>query len=56
KSWNFPKIHSHQHVFEDIENKGTTHNFGTKISESMHGPLRETYHRLTNFKNVTPQL
>ncbi|KAJ7681176.1 hypothetical protein B0H17DRAFT_1161164 [Mycena rosella] len=55
-SWNFPKMHSHQHVFEDIENKGATRNFGTKISESMHGPLRETYHRLTNFKNVTPQL
>ncbi|KAJ7710748.1 hypothetical protein B0H17DRAFT_1123862 [Mycena rosella] len=45
-----------KHVLEDIENKGATRNFGTKISESMHGPLRETYHRLTNFKNVTPQL
>ncbi|KAJ7099080.1 hypothetical protein C8R44DRAFT_642451, partial [Mycena epipterygia] len=56
KSWNFPKMHSHQHVFEDIKNKGATRNFGTKISESMHGPIRQTYHRLTNFKNVTPQL
>ncbi|KAJ7689689.1 hypothetical protein B0H17DRAFT_1134825 [Mycena rosella] len=56
KSWNFPKMHSHQHVFENIENKGAMRNFGTKISESMHGPLREMYHRLTNFKNVTPQL
>ncbi|KAJ6560077.1 hypothetical protein B0H19DRAFT_1210302 [Mycena capillaripes] len=56
KSWNFPKMHSHQHVFDDIENKGASRNFGTKISESMHGPIRETYHRLTNFKNVTPQL
>ncbi|KAJ7696492.1 hypothetical protein B0H17DRAFT_1130897 [Mycena rosella] len=56
KSWNFPKMHSHQHVFDDIKNKGATRNFGTKISESMHGPIRQTYHRLTNFKNVTPQL
>ncbi|KAJ7640190.1 hypothetical protein B0H17DRAFT_1276808 [Mycena rosella] len=56
KSWNFPKMHSHRHVFDDIKNKGATRNFGTKISESMHGPIRQTYHRLTNFKNVTPQL
>ncbi|KAF8145837.1 hypothetical protein K438DRAFT_1781554 [Mycena galopus ATCC 62051] len=56
KSWNFPKMHSHWHVFNDIKNKGATRNFGTKISESMHGPIRQMYHRLTNFKNVTPQL
>ncbi|KAJ7099596.1 hypothetical protein B0H15DRAFT_1002950 [Mycena belliarum] len=56
KNWNFPKIHSHQHVFDDIRNKGASRNFGTKISESMHGPIRNIYHRLTNFKNVTPQL
>ncbi|KAJ7715170.1 hypothetical protein B0H14DRAFT_3171311 [Mycena olivaceomarginata] len=55
KSWNFPKMHSHSHVFDDI-NKGATCNFGTKISEAMHGPIRQIYHRLTNFKNVTPQL
>ncbi|KAJ7849957.1 hypothetical protein B0H14DRAFT_2445266 [Mycena olivaceomarginata] len=56
KSWNFPKMHSHSHVFDDIKNKGATRNFGTKISEAMHGPIRQMYHRLTNFKNVTPQL
>ncbi|KAJ6628855.1 hypothetical protein B0H10DRAFT_2260023 [Mycena sp. CBHHK59/15] len=56
KNWNFPKKHSHRHAFTDIENKGAAHNFGMKISESMHGAIRGTYHRLTNFKNVTPQL
>ncbi|KAJ6553880.1 hypothetical protein B0H10DRAFT_1848583, partial [Mycena sp. CBHHK59/15] len=56
KNWNFPKMHSHQHVFDDIENKGASRNFGTKINESMHGPIRQTYHKLTNFKDVTPQL
>ncbi|KAK7001923.1 hypothetical protein R3P38DRAFT_2540149 [Favolaschia claudopus] len=56
KNWNFPKMHSHWHVFDDITNKGATRNFGTKISESMHGPVRQIYHRLTNFKNVTTQL
>ncbi|KAJ6611518.1 hypothetical protein B0H10DRAFT_2165819 [Mycena sp. CBHHK59/15] len=56
KSWNFPKMHSHAHVFDDIEQKGASRNFGTKINESMHGPIRQTYQKLTNFKNVTPQL
>jgi hypothetical protein len=56
KSWNFPKMHSHQHVFDDIESKGASRNFGTKINESKHGAMRQTYHRLTNFKDVTPQV
>ncbi|KAF7334157.1 hypothetical protein MVEN_02321800 [Mycena venus] len=56
KTWNFPKFHSHWHVFDDIKNKGATRNFGNKISESMHGPIWQIYHRLTNFKNVTAQL
>ncbi|KAJ7508184.1 hypothetical protein B0H11DRAFT_1848468 [Mycena galericulata] len=56
KNWNFPKFHARQHAFEDIENKGASRNFGTETSESMHGKIRQTYHRLTNFKDVTPQL
>ncbi|KAF7378401.1 hypothetical protein MSAN_00266700 [Mycena sanguinolenta] len=56
KNWNFPKIHLHKHVFDDIERKGVTKNFGTKIDESMHGPARAAYLRQTNFKNVTPQI
>ncbi|KAJ7749592.1 hypothetical protein DFH07DRAFT_869219 [Mycena maculata] len=55
KNWNFPKFHARSHVFDDIAKKGASRNFGTKTSESMHGPIRETYHRLTNFKDVTPQ-
>ncbi|KAJ7933262.1 hypothetical protein B0H13DRAFT_1592438 [Mycena leptocephala] len=56
KSWNFPKMHLHQHVFDDIERKGVTRNFGTKIDESMHGPVRAAYLRQTNFKDVQPQI
>ncbi|KAJ7328476.1 hypothetical protein DFH08DRAFT_916712 [Mycena albidolilacea] len=56
KNWNFPKMHARRHAFQDIKNKGAVRNFGTKPSESMHRPLRETYHRMTNFKDVTPQL
>ncbi|KAJ6631086.1 hypothetical protein B0H10DRAFT_1773471 [Mycena sp. CBHHK59/15] len=56
KNWNFPKKHSRRHAFTDMENKEATRNFGMKISESMHGAICVTYHRLTNFKNVTPQL
>ncbi|KAJ6572551.1 hypothetical protein DFH09DRAFT_916657, partial [Mycena vulgaris] len=56
ENWNFPKFHARCDVFKDIENKGASRNFGTKTSESMHGAIRNTYHRLTNFKDVTPQL
>ncbi|KAJ7686006.1 hypothetical protein B0H17DRAFT_1169830 [Mycena rosella] len=52
KNWNFPKFHARRHVFDDIENKGATRNFGTKTSESMHGAIRNTHHRLTNFKDL----
>ncbi|KAK7034140.1 hypothetical protein R3P38DRAFT_2772245 [Favolaschia claudopus] len=56
KSWNFPKFHARQHAFDDIKNKGAARNFGTKPSESMHKAIRDTYHQMTNFKDVTPQI
>ncbi|KAF8166643.1 hypothetical protein K438DRAFT_2065546 [Mycena galopus ATCC 62051] len=56
KNWDFPKAHLHQHLFDDIECKGITKNFTTKISESVHGPVRAAYLRQTNFKNVQPQI
>jgi hypothetical protein len=49
-------MHSHQHLFDDIENKGAALNFGTKIDEAMHGSARNTYLRQTNFKDVAPQV
>ncbi|KAJ7822940.1 hypothetical protein B0H13DRAFT_2241567 [Mycena leptocephala] len=49
-------LHSRCHAFDHIEKKGASRNFGTKTSESMHGAIRKTYLRLTNFKDVTPQL
>ncbi|KAF8207999.1 hypothetical protein K438DRAFT_2071545 [Mycena galopus ATCC 62051] len=56
KNWNFPKAHLQQHLFDDIERKGVTKIFTTKIDESMHGPVRAAYLRQTNFKNVQPQI
>ncbi|KAI5982872.1 hypothetical protein EDD15DRAFT_2202469 [Pisolithus albus] len=56
KNWNFPKNHTHMHVFDDIEAKGVTRNFSTKPNEKMHGPLKEKYQRRTNFKNVAEQI
>ena len=35
KSWDFPKIHSQQHLFNDIVAKGVTHNYNTKTNESL---------------------
>ncbi|KIO08105.1 hypothetical protein M404DRAFT_23381 [Pisolithus tinctorius Marx 270] len=56
KNWNFPKNHTHMHVFDDIEAKGVTHNFNMKPNEKMHGPLKEAYQKQTNFKDVAQQI
>ncbi|KAF8157464.1 hypothetical protein K438DRAFT_1910064 [Mycena galopus ATCC 62051] len=56
KKWNFPKVHAHQHVFDDIRRKGVSRNFGAKIDEVVHGPVRQTYQRQTNFKNIATQI
>ncbi|KAK0484990.1 hypothetical protein IW261DRAFT_1330175 [Armillaria novae-zelandiae] len=56
KCWNFPKAHSHQHLFDDIEAKGVTLNYNTKPNESMHGSFKESYQHRTNFKNVDEQI
>ncbi|KAJ7056214.1 hypothetical protein C8F01DRAFT_1062415 [Mycena amicta] len=56
KNWNFPKAHLHEHAFRDILRKGASRNFGTKNDESMHGKIRTAYLRLTNFKDVAPQI
>ncbi|KAK0499677.1 hypothetical protein EDD18DRAFT_1102989 [Armillaria luteobubalina] len=56
KRWNFPKAHSHQHLFNDIEAKGVTLNYNTKPNESMHGSFKESYQHRTNFKNVDEQI
>ncbi|KAJ3509094.1 hypothetical protein NLJ89_g5404 [Agrocybe chaxingu] len=56
KSWDFPKAHTHKHVFADILRKGVTKNFNTKPNEKAHGPLKEIYQLLTNFKNFIEQI
>ncbi|KAF8136888.1 hypothetical protein K438DRAFT_2120589 [Mycena galopus ATCC 62051] len=61
KNWDFPKAHLHQHLFDDIERKGVTKNFTTKIDESMHGPnvqpqiLRSLHRRMVG-KYIRDQL
>jgi len=54
--WNFPKMHLIQHLFDDIEAKGVTRNYSSKPFEKMHGPLGESYRRVTNFKDVGGQV
>uniref|UniRef100_A0A8H8CJT9 Uncharacterized protein n=1 Tax=Psilocybe cubensis TaxID=181762 RepID=A0A8H8CJT9_PSICU len=56
KSWNFPKIHTHQHVFDDIFAKGVTQNYNTKPNEKANGPLKKYYQNHTNFKNTEGQI
>ncbi|KAF9537471.1 hypothetical protein CPC08DRAFT_651734 [Agrocybe pediades] len=56
KSWNFPKSHSHIHMFDDILRKGVTRNFNSKINEKRHSPLKKYYSQQVNFKDVGAQI
>ncbi|KAH9890396.1 hypothetical protein C8Q73DRAFT_652116, partial [Cubamyces lactineus] len=56
KNWNFPKVHTHQHVVDDIKEKGVTKNFNTKPFEKMHGIIKGIYQDQTNFKDVEAQI
>ncbi|KAG2101790.1 hypothetical protein BD769DRAFT_1697154 [Suillus cothurnatus] len=56
KNWNFPKLHMITHIFNDIEAKGASRNYNTKLNEQMHGPLKDWYLNRTNFKNVAEHI
>lgn len=56
KSWDFPKIHSQQHLFDDIVAKGATRNYNTKPNESLNQPLKGIYANQTNFRDVAEQV
>jgi hypothetical protein len=56
KSWDFPKMHSQLHLFDDIVAKGATRNYNTKTNESRHRPIKRIYVFLTNFKDVAEQV
>ena len=43
KNWDFPKNHTHAHLFDDILAKGVTRGYNTKVDEGMHGPLKNSY-------------
>ena len=49
-------MHSQVHAFDDIRNKGVTRNYNTKTNEKLHGPIKDSYHLRTNFKNVANQI
>lgn len=49
-------MHLTRHLFDDIESKGVTRNYTSKTFEKLHGPLGETYDRVTNFKDVANQV
>ncbi|KAG1839402.1 hypothetical protein DFJ58DRAFT_845711 [Suillus subalutaceus] len=56
KGWSFPKMHMIIHIFDDIEAKGATRNYNAKPNEQMHGPLKNSYQRQTNFKDFAEQV
>lgn len=56
KNWDFPKVHLLRHAFDDITRKGVTRNSNTKPNEKMHGPIRQAYLLMTNFRDVGEQV
>ncbi|TFK32475.1 hypothetical protein BDQ12DRAFT_773338 [Crucibulum laeve] len=54
--WQFIKMHSNRHVFDDITAKGVSRGFSTNQNEKMHGPLKDSYQFNTNFKDVASQI
>ena len=55
KNWDFPKIHSQLHLFDDIIAKGATRNYNTKPNESLNCPFKGDY-TITNFQDVDEQV
>jgi hypothetical protein len=49
-------LHLPNHLFDDVEGKGTTWNFNTKPNKKLHGPLKNYYRDHTNFKDVAGQV
>ena len=45
-----------KHAFDDIRAKGVTRNYNTKTNEKLHGPIKDSYHLRTNFKQVADQI
>ncbi|KAJ3879833.1 hypothetical protein F5051DRAFT_438442 [Lentinula edodes] len=56
KTFNVIKVHYHQHLYDDIENKGVLRGMSTKPNEKFHGPLRKIYLQQTNFKDTAKQI
>ncbi|KAG0693167.1 hypothetical protein DFH29DRAFT_1040601, partial [Suillus ampliporus] len=56
KNWNFPKIHSGKHIFDDIMAKGAARNFSTRPNEKQHGPIKCWYLQQTNRKDIANQI
>jgi len=55
KNWNFPKNHTHDHIFQDILAKGVTRTADTRLGEGMHPPVKKFYKLRSNFKKVDGQ-
>ena len=49
-------MHLRNHVFDDILEKGSLRNYDSLYNETLHGPLKDSYQRRTNFKDVASQV
>ena len=45
-------MHLRVHVFDDIQAKGVTRNYNTKVNENLHGPIKDFYEQVGNGKDI----
>jgi len=55
KNPNFPKQHAINHVVAEIQAKGMTNNYGTRVGEGFQQELSQAYNQ-TNEKNAEDQV
>ena len=49
-------MHTHKHLFADIQAKEATCNYNTKPNEKLYGALKDIYNLQTNKRNVADQV
>jgi hypothetical protein len=55
KNFDFLKQHASSHVFQDIQEKGTTDNFSTRMGEGVQQESAQAFEQ-TNMKNAEHQV
>jgi hypothetical protein len=56
KNLDFPKLHAHIHVFDQILSKGVLRHSTTRLFEGRHPALKKWYQKKSSFRNADAQV